>query len=186
MRKVVYGYNVSLDGYIEDREGTIDWTTPGPELHAWFNESERSSDLQIYGRRLWDIMKVWSDMLGDPALPEVEREYAELWVRTPTRVYSRTMTEAPPNVELLREVDPDEIRRLKAEPGGDISVGGAELAAEFFRHGLIDEVMVAIHPAVLGGGKRMFDEAAAGVPLRLIESSLMDGQFMALRYAVER
>lgn len=185
MRKVVYGYNVSLDGYIEDRDGTIDWTGPGPELHQWFNESERSTDLQIYGRRLWDTMKVWADMLGDESLPEVEQEYARLWVRTPTMVYSRTMTEAPPNVELRNEIDPEEIRRLKAGAGGDISVGGAEIAAEFFRHGLIDEVMVAIHPVILGGGrKRMIPELPGSSQLTLVESLVLDGRYVALRYAV--
>ncbi len=181
-RKIVYGYNVSLDGFIEDRDGSIDWTNPGSELHSWFNESERDTDLQMYGRKLWETMKVWADMLGDTTLPEVEQEYARLWNVTPTMVFSRTMTEAPPNVRLVREVDPEEIRRLKAEPGGDISIGGAEIAAEFLRHGLVDELMVAIHPVVLGGGRRMFGELADAMPLKLVESKVLDGQFLALRY----
>ena len=114
MRKVVYGYNVSLDGFIEDRDGTIEWTEPGPELHRWFNESERNTDVQIYGRRLWETMKVWADMLGDESLPPEMQEYAELWNKTPTVVFSRTMTEAPPGVRLLRELLPP--RHLRDEP----------------------------------------------------------------------
>ena len=185
MRKIVYGYNVSLDGYIEDRDGTIDWTEPGPELHRWFNESERSTDLQMYGRRLWETMRVWADMLGDESLPPEMQEYAELWNKTPTLVFSRTMAEAPAGVQLRREVDADEIRRLKAEPGGDISIGGAEIAAEFLRQGLVDEVMVAIHPVILGGGaKRMIPELADTTQLTLVESKVLDGRYVAMRYAV--
>ena len=186
MRKVVYGYNVSLDGFIEDRDGTIEWTEPGPELHRWFNESERNTDLQMYGRRLWETMKVWADMLGDESLPPEMQEYAELWNKTPTLVFSRTMTEAPPGVRLLREVDPEEIRRMKAERGGDISIGGAEIAAEFLRLGLVDEVMVAIHPVILGGGaKRMIPELADATKLALVESQVLDGRYVAMRYRLE-
>lgn len=185
MRKVVYGYNVSLDGFIEDRNGSIEWTEPGPELHRWFNESERTTDLQMYGRRLWETMKVWADMRGDDSLPPEMQEYAELWNKTPTLVFSRTMTEAPPGVELRREVDAEEIRRMKAAPGGDISIGGAEIAAEFLRLGLVDELMVAIHPVVLGGGaKRMLPELADLARLTLVESNVLDGRYVAMRYAV--
>lgn len=187
MRKVVYGYNVSLDGFIEDRDGTIDWTEPGPELHRWFNQSERTTGLQMYGRKLWETMKVWADMLGDQSLPPEMQEYAEYWNKTPTLVFSRTMTEGPPGVELRRQVDADEIRRLKAESGGDISIGGAEIAAEFLRQGLVDEVMVAIHPVILGGGaKRMIPELADATKLTLVESQVLDGRYIAARYAVER
>lgn len=187
MRKVIYGYNVSLDGFIEDRDGTIDWTEPGPELHRWFNQSERTTGLQMYGRKLWETMKVWADMLGDESLPPEMQEYAEYWNKTPTLVFSRTMTEAPPGVELRKQVDADEIRRLKAEPGGDISIGGAEIAAEFLRQGLVDEVMVAIHPVILGGGaKRMIPELADATKLTLVESQVLDGRYIAARYAVER
>mgnify|MGYP001302384491 CR=1 FL=1 len=185
MRKVVYGYNVSLDGFIEDRDGTIDWTEPGPELHRWFNESERTTDLQMYGRRLWETMKVWADMLGDDSLPPEMQEYAEYWNQTPTLVFSRTMTEAPPGVELRNHVDADEIRRLKAEPGGDISIGGAEIASEFLRLGLVDEVMVAIHPVILGGGaKRMIPELADATKLTLVESNVLDERYVAMRYTL--
>jgi dihydrofolate reductase len=185
-RKIVYGYNVSLDGFIEDRDGTIEWTEPGPELHRWFNESERDTDLQMYGRRLWETMKVWEDMLGDETLPPEMQEYAELWNRTPTVVFSRTLAEAPPGVQLFREVDADQIRRLKAEPGGDFSIGGATVAAEFLRLGLVDEVMVAIHPVILGGGKkRMIPELADMRKLTLVESKVLDARYVALRYTVQ-
>ncbi|NJP31654.1 dihydrofolate reductase family protein [Micromonospora thermarum] len=85
----------------------------------------------------------------------------------PKIVYSRTLEKADWGTEIVREVDPDEVRRLTAEPGGDMALGGAEIAATFARHDLIDEYRLYVHPVVLGSGRLLFPAAGVRRQLRL-------------------
>jgi dihydrofolate reductase len=182
MGMITYGFNVSLDGFIEDSTGGFDWSVPDEALHRHFNEQERVTGLHLYGRGLWETMKVWGTLGEDASLSEVEHEYARLWQRVPTVVFSRTLQEAPDGVRLVREVDPVEIARLKESTLGELSLGGASLAAEFRRLGLIDEYLVYVAPVLVGSGKRMFEDT--GVErLRLLDVERFDAGVTLLRYA---
>ena len=56
MRKVVYCPNVSLDGFIEDSKGSLDWGNADEELLHYFNEQEKEFGLQLYGRKIYENM----------------------------------------------------------------------------------------------------------------------------------
>lgn len=156
MRKIIYAQLVSVDGYIEDRDGKIDWTKPGEELHRHFNELEKNLDINFYGRRMSEAMDFWLTADENPDLKEYEIEYARLWQDTERIVFSKTLDKVEGKARLMREVDPDEIRNLKKQPGGDMAVGGSDLAATFIKHDLVDEFRLYIHPIALGSGKPMF------------------------------
>lgn len=81
----------------------------------------------------------------------------------------------------MREVVPDEVRALKEQPGGDIALGGADLAATFMTHDLIDEYRLYLHPVVLGAGRRLFPDGPS-IPLRLVESRAFDNGDVLTRY----
>lgn len=182
MRKITYAHLVSLDGYIEDRNGNIDWSVPGEELHRHFNDHEKNIDINFYGRRISEMMDFWLTADQNPDLPDYEREYARLWQQTQRIVYSKTLKEVKGNAQLRREVDPVEIRKLKSQPGNDMAVSGANLASTFIKHGLIDEYRLYVHPVVLGGGKPFFPETIQ-MKLQLEETRTFKCGVIMLRYS---
>ncbi|MDH6238359.1 dihydrofolate reductase family protein [Cryobacterium sp. CG_9.6] len=79
MGKLIYAANISLDGYLEDENGSFDWSVPNEEVHAFWNEHERHIGTSLYGRRLYETMRVWGDDQCLTNEPAVVREYAEVW-----------------------------------------------------------------------------------------------------------
>lgn len=181
MRKIIYAQLTSLDGYIEDSKGKIDWTKPGEELHRHFNELEKNLDINFYGRRMSEAMDFWLTADQNPDLKDYEREYTRLWQDTQRIVFSKTLDKVKGKAKILREVDPEEIIKLKNQPGKDMAVGGADLASTFIKHGLIDEYRVYIHPVVLGGGKPMFP-IDKKLDLKFVESKTFPDDVVMLKY----
>ncbi len=183
MRKVIYSMNVSLDGFIEDRAGGLDWSVPSPELHQFWNDQEREYDLFLYGRRLYETMSAFWPTAGlDPSDPPEVVEFARIWRSTPKLVFSHTLAEVRHNARLATGGIVEEVTRLKAQPGKDISVGGAGLAASLMAAGLIDEFRPVVHPVLLGGGKPMFPGLDAPGSLELVETRRIAGGYVLLRY----
>jgi dihydrofolate reductase len=186
MRKLIYAMMTSLDGYIEGPNGDLGWSAPGEELHKHFNDLYLTGeiDTSLYGRRLYEIMAgYWPAITDESNVPDVEKEYARIWKQVPKIVYSKTLIEAEWSSKLEREIDPDEIRQLKEQPGGLIEVGGANLASSFLRHGLIDQVWLYIHPVVLGGGKPMFP-GGLNLKLTFMDIQTFPCKVVRLRYTI--
>jgi dihydrofolate reductase len=183
MRKVIYGMSVSLDGYIESTAGDLNWSVPDEQLHRHFNQQESETDIRFYGRRLYELMAAyWPTADEDPAAPEVEKEYARIWVKMPKIVFSKTLTEVGWNSRLVRGNLAELVNQLKAQPGKDMSVGGAELAASFMQLGLIDEYWLYVNPVILGGGKPFFPELRNPLRLELVETRKFGQGVVLLRY----
>lgn len=184
MGRLIFAMNVSLDGFIEGLDGDLNWTNPDVELHQHFNDLERSVGLMLYGRRLYENMAAyWPTAAENPAALPVEIEYAHIWTSTPKIVFSTSLDQVDWNSRLVREIDAEEIRRLKAQPGGYLSVGGAGLASSFSQLGLIDEYWIYIHPVILGQGKPMFGELQERINLQLMETFIFKSGVVRLRYA---
>ena len=157
MAKLTYTVIASLDGYIEDERGRFDWAAPDEEVHAFVNDLERRVGTHLYGRRMYETMVGWEN-LSDPAeQPPFVRDYAEIWQATEKIVYSRTLTTvSSARTRIERNFEPEAVRELKDAAGADLSVGGAELAAQAIKAGLVDDCHLFLVPAVVGGGKRAF------------------------------
>jgi dihydrofolate reductase len=183
MRRLIYGFSASLDGYINDRAGNIDWTDPDDELHQFHNDRFREVEVSLHGRRLYELMAEYWPHVPEDA-PRIEREFAALWTEKPKVVFSRTLTEVHWNSTLVGENAVEEVRRLKAGGDGVMEVGGASLAASLMPHGLIDEYQLFLRPVVLGGGTPMFPSLAERLKLRLAETRHFDTVVM-LRYLAE-
>ena len=181
MRKIIYAQLISLDGYIEDSNGKIDWTKPGEELHRHFNELEKNLDINFYGRRMSEAMDFWLTADQNPDLKDYEREYARLWQDTQRIVFSKTLDEVKGKAKIVREVDPKKINNLKKQPGKDMAVGGANLASTFIKNGLIDEFRAYIHPVTVGGGKPMFP-VEEKLNLKFVEAKTFPGNVVMLKY----
>jgi dihydrofolate reductase len=100
----------------------------------------------------------------------------------PKIVFSRTLEHADWNTAVVRDVVAEDILDLKAQPGGDLALGGADLTAAFMRHDLIDEYRLYVHPVVIGQGKRLFRPGGARFELRLVETQTFGNGVVLLRY----
>lgn len=183
MRKLVYGMNVSLDGYVEAPDGAIDWSAPSDELFQWWLAEEQAIELFLYGRKLWEIMSAyWPTGDQQPDAKPDDVAFAQNWRDTPKVVFSSGALSVDWNTRLFSGDAATEIARLKAEAGGPMRVGGATLAAAAMRAGLIDEFTVVTHPVVLGGGLPFFGPLERRTPLRLMETRALPGGVSIARY----
>jgi dihydrofolate reductase len=153
MAKLIYSAITSLDGYVADKEGNFDWAAPSEEVHAFVNQLERSIGTHLFGRRMYETMVYWETAHTRPDSSPVELDYAEVWQAADKIVYSRTMADvSSARTRIEREFDPDSVRELKQRAGRDLSVGGAELAAQAIKADLVDEYHLFVNPVVVGGG----------------------------------
>ena len=175
---------MSFDGYFEGPGGELDWHSVDEELHQHFNDVLAPMSVFIDGRVNYELMaSYWTHADEDPSATAQEREFAQIWRDMPKLVYSRTLQHAEWNATILREVVPEDIQRLKQQPGGDMVVGGANLAATFARYGLIDEYRIYLQPVVLGAGHPLFPPSEMRLPLRLIETHRFGNGVVLLNYA---
>jgi dihydrofolate reductase len=164
--RLIYSMNVSLDGYINDATGSIEWGHVDEELHSWFNDRARECDAFVYGRRLYEIMvPYWPNALDDPDISPVEREFAEVFTDKPKIVFSSTLESVDANSRLVRDDILAALPALRKEFDGELDVGGATLAAPLVEANLIDEYRVVVHPVLLGGGTPFFPAHGARVDL---------------------
>ncbi|MEA2213200.1 MAG: hypothetical protein QOF83_3148 [Solirubrobacteraceae bacterium] len=183
MRKVIFSMGVSLDGYIVGPDGTFDWAAPDEELHRFHNDQTREIGVHLLGRNLYETMVFWETADQDPALSDFEHEFAAIWQGLAKVVFSTTLDEVVGNTRLLHGEPQAELERLRAEPGLDIAVGGAGLAAPLSQRGLIDEYRLFVNPVVVGGGTPFFAHRESPLPLELIETRTFGSQVIYQRYA---
>lgn len=185
MRKIVYSLSVSVDGFFEGVDGSIDWASVNDELHEHFNAEFAPMGGFLEGRRTYELMEGhWPTADQDPNASAPEVEFARIWRGMPKVVYSRTLQAAGPNATIVRDVVAEEVLALKASASGDLVVGGPNLASSFRRLGLIDEYRVYVHPVLLGRGRPMFGPEDDKADLDLAETRAFGNGVVLLRYRV--
>jgi dihydrofolate reductase len=179
MRKLIYSMTASLDGYIADADGAINWTVPDEELFLFHTEEIREIGVHLCGRRLYETMLYWETAEEAPLTPE-RAEFARIWKALPKVVFSTTLESVVGNNTLARHGVGEEIARLKQQPGKDIAVGGAGLAGACIE--LIDEWQVFVNPVLLGGGTPYFPTLDERINLELLETRRFGSRVAYLRY----
>ncbi|GAA5201548.1 dihydrofolate reductase family protein [Microbacterium jejuense] len=155
---LVYFNSASLDGYIAGPDGRWGWATPDAEVHSFVNDLLAPARTHLYGRKVYEVMKVWDDLPLDD-LPPAEREFALQWRDIDKIVYSSTLTAVPTRrTELRPAFDPAAVREMVDAAPGPVAIGGGRLASAAARAGVLDEVHIVIAPAIVGGGTRYLDE----------------------------
>jgi dihydrofolate reductase len=183
MGKIVLMMSVSVDGFIEGPDREIDWHMVDDELHRHFNEQLGAMGAFLSGRVTYELMAgFWPTADQDPSSSEPMAEFARIWRDTPKIVYSRTLERAGWNTTIVREVVPSEVQQLKERTGGDLALGGADLAAAFLRQDLVDEYRIYVHPVRIGRGKPLFAPSDATVQLQLAESRSFGNGVVLLHY----
>jgi dihydrofolate reductase len=185
MARLVYFTMASVDGYIEDTGGKFDWARASDEVHALANDLVGAADILLYGRRMYETMAVWET---DPSIglePGVGAEFARIWQNVDKIVYSTTLHAAwTKRTTIKHSFDVDAIRQLKASAERDLLIGGANLAAEAFRAGLIDECHLILSPVVVGGGKPALPDQVR-LDLALLDERRFADSTVLLEYRVE-
>jgi len=181
MAILIYAISASLDGYIADENGNFDWGIPSEDAHAFFNDLQRSVGTFLCGRNMYETMRAWDSFVLDD-LPEVQRQFAEAWRATDKVVYSSTLdTVSEPRTRLERKFDPEMVQTMKDKADRDLSIGGAGLAAEAIRAGLVDRYVLRLVPTIVGGGVSALPDAAR-VDLALDTTRRFDDGSVLLDY----
>ena len=193
MGRMTYWMNVSLDLFIEqsagdhvaDEEGG-GWIRIDEQLHREFNERGRSMALFLEGRVIYEMMEtVWPGAAEDETLPDYLREWGEIWTAAPKVLVSNSRTAAGHNTRIVGGADAiSQLAAIRDETDGTIAVGGATLATQLLQHGLLDELLLYTHPAILGSGRPLFDEVAEPVECDLLEHALFDNGVALNRYQI--
>lgn len=187
MRKLTFGMNVSVDGFVAAPGDDLGWGVPSDELFQWWSDRVGATDLALYGRRLWEAMSShWPTADQQPDATPAHVEFARRWRDMPKVVFSSTIGAAGFNARLFSGDAVDEITRLKAEDGGPLDIGGATLAAAAMRAGLIDEYAIVTHPVLLGSGRPFFTALNDRVNLDLVETRMFPDGVLLTRYETRR
>ncbi|MEU0028676.1 dihydrofolate reductase family protein [Streptomyces sp. NPDC006335] len=187
MRKLIYGMNLSLDGYIAAPGDDIGWGVPSDELFQFWSDQLQATDLSLYGRKLWQTMSShWPTGDQQPNATPAEIEFARRWRDMSKVVFSSSIDKVDWNTRLVAGDAVAEITRLKAEDGGPMDIGGATLAGAAMRAGLIDEYVLATAPVVVGGGTPFFTAVDSWVNLNLVETRTFPNGVVLTRYETRR
>ena len=186
MAKLIYAAITSLDGYIEDAEGKFDWAAPDEEVHTFVNDLERPVGTYLYGRRMYETMAFWENPANLAEQPPFVQDFAEIWQAADKIVYSKTLAAVTSaKTRLEREFHPEAVHQLKAAAVRDLTVGGAQLAAQAIEAGLVDEYQLFLVPVVVGGGKHSLP-AGVRINLELLEERRFRNGTVYLHYGTRR
>jgi dihydrofolate reductase len=178
MRKLRVIEFLSLDGVMqapgaedEDTEGGFrhgGWQRPyfDDVVAAAAAEGMAATDAYLFGRKTYEHMaSFWPNAPADDP-------FSRHLNNTAKYVASRTLQSADwQNSTLLGGDIPEEVAKLKQQPGASIAVlGSGELVQTLIEHHLVDEFLLVINPLVLGSGKRLFKGAEEPIRFELVDS----------------
>ena len=182
---LVYSMSASADGFVTDRAGGIDWATPSDDLVAAQHEHVAGLGAYLLGRRLHETMLPWET---DAAMRATAAgaAFADTWAALPKIVFSRTLDGVEGTARLARGSLAEEIAAALAGTSRDVSIGGADLAGQAIRLGLVDEFRITRDPSVVGGGTPYFPPLDRPLPLSLVEARTFASGAVIERYRLTR
>jgi len=173
MRKIILQLAVSLDGYIEGPNGEFDWCFMDQDygMSAFF----KRVDTTFMGRKTYEL-----------AL-SMEGEIPEGFPKMKEYVFSNTLSKVKEGVILVNGDIKKEVEKIKNEKGRDIWLfGGAELISLLMNLELVDEIILAVHPVILGGGKALFKDINERTWLTLTDHKIYPNGLVFLTYTLNR
>ena len=184
MRKVLFFMMVTLDGFFEGPNHSIDWHNVDEEFNTFANAQLDSVDMLLFGRITYELMAAY---WPTPSAAKDDPEIAKKMNQTPKIVFSRTLKSATwQNTRLIKENIAEEISKLKAEPGKDLILfGSSNLSVTLIQSGLIDEFRIMVNPVVLGKGTTLFNGIRERLNLRLLTTQTFHSGNVLLYYQPE-
>jgi dihydrofolate reductase len=184
MRKLIFSIPITIDGFIEGPQRELDWVIADDDLHNFYAAMLKKADLILYGRVTYELMYgYWPTATNDPTISEGEVNFANAINPLSKIVFSKTLKNAEWNTTVRDSMIPSEINKMKAATGGDILLGGgATLAQSFIQHGLVDEILLMVEPAVIGAGKALFRGINGGMKMKYLWNKEFKSGAVALCY----
>jgi dihydrofolate reductase len=178
---LMFSMSVTVDGYIADREGSIDWGGPSDEVFRCHLDEVGELGGYLLGRRLYEMMRVWET---DPSLQvdEDRSTFADVWAALPKIVFSRTLDRVEGNARLAEGSVAEEVKAALGATDRDVSIGGADLAAQAIELDLVDELRMYRYPVAVGGGTPYLPPFGEPVTLELAEARAFDSGVVLERY----
>jgi dihydrofolate reductase len=183
MAKLIYIANASLDCYMEDPDGGINWGNPDEEYFTSINGLQRQVGTYLYGRGMYEAMVYWETApVADQ--PSWVVDFSNMWRAARKIVFSKTLASASSaQTALEQSFDVEAIRQMKTGESRDLTVGGADLAAQAFAAELVDECHLYYWPIVLGGGKHALPTKSR-LSLELLNERQLRSGIVYLHYRV--
>lgn len=177
-RRIILDLAVTLDGFIEGKNGEVDWCIMDPDMG--FTDFLNQIDTILYGRKSYDL---WGQYIPKNEDPDTEKEIWKLVHSKKKYVFSRTQNEIDNQAIFINDNILEEVNKLKKKSGKDIWLyGGASLITTFINLGLVDEFRLSIHPVVLGEGKPLFIDLKQRINLKMVNTRTFSSGVVQIIY----
>ena len=183
MRKLLAAINVSLDGYADHEIGIVD-----DELHDFFTDLLDTVDIILFGRVTYELMEsYWPMAPNDPEATGSMIKFAHRINSMPKIVFSKTLEKVEwNNSKLIRNDIIKEVKKLKQQPGKNLSIGGISVIQELTNEGLIDDYWILVHPLIIGKGRLLFEGINQSIKLKLINIKNFNSGVVVLHYQPDK
>ncbi|MCM3763972.1 dihydrofolate reductase family protein [Neobacillus niacini] len=176
-RRIILDLAVTLDGFIEGKNGEVDWCIMDSDM--MFTDFLNQIDTILYGRKSYDLWGQFSPKTNDAT----EKELWRLVHSKDKYVFSRTQTGMNHKATFINDNIFEEVMILKNKPGKDIWLyGGASLITTFINLGLVDEFRLSVHPVILGEGKPLFNDIKQRLNVKLAQTKTFSSGVVQLIY----
>jgi dihydrofolate reductase len=185
MRKLVSFMHVSLDGFVTDPKGSMDWIKVDNEMFELSGQQTERSDTALYARKTYQMMEAyWPTAADQPDASKHDKEHSAWYKKVEKVVLSKTMKgQKLPNTSILSENVIEEIIKLKQKPGKDIVMFGSPSAVHLLSsENLIDDYFVMINPILIGPGIPLFKGIKHRTGLTLVSNQLYKSGVVCLHY----
>lgn len=178
MRKIIAGFNMTLDGVCDHTKSVAD-----EELHQYYSDMLADAGVMLFGRITYQLMEFWKTVLENPTGEKAMDDFAAQIDRIPKVVFSRTLTSVDwKSARIATQALREEVLALRQQPGKNILIGSRSLIIALLKLGLIDELLLTIHPIIAGDGILLFEGLTTQTNLKLIDTKTFASGAVTLHY----
>ncbi len=183
-RKIIVSEMVTLDGFFAGPNGEIDWHIVDEEFNQYAIDLLNTVDTILFGRKTYQLFEGYWPARYKPLTSKSDLEIAHDINNITKIVFSSTLESVEwKNARLLKEIIPEEIVKMKQQPGKNMVVyGSGSIVSALMNLGLIDEYRIIVNPVILGNGKPLFKGLKDKLNLRLLETKTFGSGNVLLCY----
>jgi dihydrofolate reductase len=189
MRKIVLFMHTSLDGFVAGPNGEMDWINVDNDMFEYAGMRTNEADTALYGRVTYQMMEAyWPTAGNQPAATKHDIEHSRWYNKVAKIILSKTMRGANlPNTTIISDNAPNEINKIKQQPGKEIIIFGSPSAAHsLMSENLIDDYWLFVNPILLGKGIPLFNDIKDRVKLKLAATNVFSSGVVCLHYEMSK